>query len=203
MSDEAVKTELEPLKIKCSSSRCASNLHYFRQTKKMRENNEPPICKVCKADLVDWPRVRQCDLNDVEHTFLALKLELVRHSYWHRPFDQKAINYALRKGKVELFKAAESRIRSSVGRPADAFDWSGTSWEGNPICYAQHATAACCRKCIEKWHGIPRDQPLKEDQIKYLTRLVVMYLEDRFPDLPDYKQKVPSLRGNVTGKAQK
>jgi len=201
MSDDS--SELEPLKIRCSSSHCASNRHYFRETKKMRENNEPPICKKCNADLVDWARVRKCDLNDVEHTFETLKLELVRHSYWHRPFDQRAINYALRKGRTELLSTAESRIRSSVGGPADAFDGRRTKWEGNPIFYAQHATAACCRKCIEKWHGIPRDQPLKEDQIKYLTRLVTMYLEDRFPDLPDSKQKVPSLRGNATGKPQK
>lgn len=160
----------------------------------MRKDNVPPICKQCKADLVDWTRVRKRDLQDVKHTFKALKLELVRHSYWHRPFDQKAINYALRKGGINLRMAAESRVRSSVGSPADAFDGRRTKWKGNPIFYAQHATASCCRKCVEKWHGIPREQRLSDDQIKYLTGLVVMYLDERLPNLPDYGQKVPSLR---------
>lgn len=146
--------------------------------------------------LVDWERVRKCDLDDVEHTFKALKFEFVRHHYWHREFDQKAINYAKRKGRIELLKTAESRIRSSVTKPADAFDNRGTSWEGNPIHYAQHATATCCRKCIEKWHGIPGDQALTDDQIAYFTRLVVLYLVERFPDLPDHPQKVPPIRKN-------
>jgi hypothetical protein len=196
MSDDA--NELEPLKIRCSSSHCVSNRHYFKETKKMREKNDPPVCKECKADLVDWARVRKRNLDDVEHTFKALKLELVRHSYWHRPFDQKAMSYALRKGRLELLITAESRIRSSVSGPADAFDGRRTKWEGNPIFYAQHATASCCRKCIEKWHGIPRDQQLNEDQIKYMTRLVVMYLNERLPDLLDEGQKIPSLRNTST-----
>lgn len=194
MSAEEVKKDvLEPLGVKCSTTHCVSDRHYFRQTKKMREGKQPPRCKDCGADLVNWDRVRQRDLGDVAHTFAALKYEFIRHHYWHREFDQRAINYAKRKGRIELLETAEARIHKSLGKPADAFDWCGTKWEGNPIFYAQHATATCCRKCVEKWHGIPRDQELTEDQLKYLTRLVILYLEERLPDLPDYKQKVPRI----------
>lgn len=190
-SDEEV---LEPLKISCKSSNCASNLHYFKQTKEMREKKILPKCEYCKADLIKWQKVWARDLDDVENTFEALKYEFIRHHYWHKPFDEKAINYALKKGKIELLKTVEQRIRSSVKAPADAFDGRRTKWEGNPIHYGQHATATCCRKCIERWHDISRDVELTEKQIKYFTHLVVMFLEERFPNLPDGKTKVSPIR---------
>ncbi len=36
-------------------------------------------------------------------------------------------------------------------------DGRQTPREGNTIFYAQHATASCCRTCIEYWHGIPKN----------------------------------------------
>lgn len=191
------KTEddaLEPLKISCQTANCASGLHYFKQTKQMREGKITPKCAYCEADLVKWEEVWARNPNDVENTFNSLKFEFIRHYYWHKEFDEKAINYALRKGKIELFNTVENRIRSSVKSPADAFDGRRTKWEGNPIHYGQHATATCCRKCIEKWHNIPHDQELTEDQIKYFTRLVIMFLEERLPHLPEGKTKVPVKR---------
>ena len=32
----------------------------------------------------------------------------------------------------------------------------------HPVFIAQHATATCCRGCIEKWHHIPKDKILDE-----------------------------------------
>jgi hypothetical protein len=45
-----------------------------------------------------------------------------------------------------------------------------------PIFIAQHATATCCRGCLEKWHRIPRGQPLTQQQIKYVLSVVVRWL---------------------------
>lgn len=205
MVSEVVKNEtdddiLEPLKISCQTADCASGLHYFKQTKQMRGKKISPICAYCDADLIRWEEVWERNLDDVENTFKALKYEFIRHHYWHKEFDEKAINYALRKGKIELRNAVEKRIRSSVMAPADAFDGRRTKWEGNPIHYGQHATATCCRKCIEKWHNIPRDQELTENQVKYFTHLVIMFLEERFPNLPDEKTKVPVKRKSNASK---
>jgi hypothetical protein len=197
VSDEDV---LEPLKITCHTSDCASGLHYFKQTKKMRDEGILPKCEQCKADLVEWKKVWARDLNDAENTFKSLKFEFIRHHYWHKEFDEKAVNYALRKGKIDLLNTVEKRIRSSVQAPADAFDGRRTKWEGNPIHYGQHATATCCRKCIERWHNIPRDEELTEKQVKYFTHLVIMFLEERFPNLPVGKTKVPVIRKFDGGK---
>lgn len=209
MSSEKISNEvddedaLEPLKIRCAKSDCASDRHYFLATKKMRNNNELPRCRDCGVDLIDWNQVRQRDLSDVKNTFKLLKYEWVRHVYWHRKIDQRAVNYALRKGKIELFETAEHIIRKNIAKPADVYGNLATSIEGNAIHYAQHATATCCRKCIEKWHGIPLDQTLTEDQIVYFTKLVILYLKERFPDLPDKGQKVPPIRSGDKSRKQK
>ena len=39
-------------------------------------------------------------------------------------------------------------------------DGKQTPFRGHPVFVAQHATATCCRACLEKWHGIPRGRPL-------------------------------------------
>lgn len=194
-TEEVKEVKVDPLeKMRCAKSDCANDRHYFLATQKMRNNNELPRCRDCGADLIDWNQVRKCDLKEVKKTFELLKYEWVRHVYWHRKIDQKAINYALRKGKVELYATAEHIIRKNIAKPADICGNFATSWEGNAVHYAQHATATCCRKCIEKWYGIPLDQTLTKDQIIYFTQLVILYLQERFPDLPNDGQKVPPIR---------
>jgi predicted Fe-S protein YdhL (DUF1289 family) len=39
-------------------------------------------------------------------------------------------------------------------------DGRQTPYRGHPIFVAQHATATCCRGCLEKWHHIPKGHEL-------------------------------------------
>jgi uncharacterized protein DUF4186 len=180
----ARKRDLKPLKITCTSSNCGAGLHCFRQTRKMAATNQGGRCRYCGADLVDWKRLHRNDEQDIAYTFRMLKYELIRHYFWHLEIDQKAANHARKKGWKGLQVAAERRIRSSVGPGSPPFDGRQTPREGNVIYYAQHATASCCRKCIEEWHGIPPGRPLSGDEIAYLAGLVMLYVRERLPSLP-------------------
>lgn len=197
MSAEEINIDKLLEDLSCKMSHCVGNKHYFNEKEKL------PTCRECGADLVDWEQVRKRKIKDVEQTFNYLKYECVRHVYWCRDFDQHAVNYALRRGRVELYKRVEHRIRNYTAKPTHFFDKTGTSWEGNPIHYAQHATATCCRDCIEKWHGVPSYKPLTERQIVYFTKLIILYLEERFPDLPDEGQKVPPIPGGFKARKRK
>jgi hypothetical protein len=42
-----------------------------------------------------------------------------------------------------------------------------------------HAVAACCRKCMEYWHGISREEPLSEADERYFAALVWAYVCQR------------------------
>ncbi len=69
-----------------------------------------------------------------------------------------------------------------------------TRTSGNVIYYAQHATATCCRKCMEAWHAIDRETPLGDQEIGYATELVMRYIKVRLPDLPFIGPKVKARR---------
>lgn len=215
---------LKPLGMTCTSTDCANGLHYFRpkpprtrrvtdaRTAKSQMSLPLPglavatpaphlqpsvsprgLCRACGADLVDWNRVTQRNLSDVAYTFEEMRKERIRHHFWHAEFDDAALRHALRKGMRGLDERAEREIRIKVERTT-GFDGRQTPLTGNVIYYAQHATATCCRKCIEEWHAIPRDRPLEEAEAAYLTGLVRLYIHERLPNLADDGVKVPRVR---------
>ena len=194
IANNVTKQRLKPLEITCKSADCESGLHCFSQTKKMKIANQSGQCRYCGAKLIDVNRISKRDLTDVNYTFKALKYELWRHYYWHIEIDQKAINHARRKGKVGMRVATEKRIRNSVGAANPYRDGMQTPKNNNAIYYAQHATASCCRKCINEWHGIPFGQELTKDQITYLTELVILYIEERLPFLTEQGEYIPPVR---------
>lgn len=180
----------KPLKISCTASKCDDNLHCFRATQKLRKADKVGTCRNCGVDLVDWDRVHACDLDDVEHTFEQLRHELIRHHFFHVDIDEKARIHARKKGRRTLYADAYRRLQHYVGREPDAWDGRQTPFNGNSIFYAQHATAACCRTCVEYWHGFARDGELTPDQLEYLYLLVVRYLDERLPDLADEPERI-------------
>ena len=142
-ADKDQPPSLEPLKITCTSSKCGEDLHCFKASRKLKAANQVGQCRSCGATLVDWNRVKARDLKDAEHTFASLKKELIRHHFWHLPFSQHALNYAKRKGRVNLRKAVEQRLQKSVGSADPYRDGQQTPIKNikNPIHHAQHATA--------------------------------------------------------------
>ncbi len=201
-TDWNAEEELKPLKLSCTSTDCKNNLHCFKETQKMKAANQFGQCRECGVELVNWSRVHKRDINDAIHTFEALKHEKIRHHFWHVEIDQEAVAHALRKGRSDLRKAATHRIRKYIGEVHEMSDGKKrpyrdgyqTPYSGNSIFYAQHATACCCRACIEYWHNIPQGRDLTEDEIAYLTDLAMLYIKERLPDLTDQAQKVPRKR---------
>ena len=185
---------LAPLAISCTSSDCDADLHCFKASRKLRKENKAGACRSCGLELIDWDRLHDRSLKDVAFTFGELRRELIRHHFWHLAFDQKALNHAKRKGGAALHEAARQRIDTSVARAGRAFDGRQTPRSGNTIYYAQHATASCCRRCIEYWHAIPTDRDLTAEEAEYLTSLVICYLDERLPDLADDPMYVPPQR---------
>ena len=184
---------MEPLKISCDNSDCGSNLHCFRKSSKMKF--PAGTCKYCGANLVDWQRVQKKEIKDANNTFEELKKEWIRHHYWHIELPQRAVNYALRKGRNDLRDAVIKRLKRSIQEVSPFHDGFQTPFtSNNPIYYGQHATACCCRKCIEYWHGIPTTRRLSEKEIKYFTDLLMLYLNERISSLKETPQKIPPIR---------
>lgn len=180
--------------IKCTSTDCKNDLHCFKATTKMKNNNEGGKCRSCGIELIDWDRLHQQDLTDAGHTFEALKSEMIRHHFWHVEIDQKAVNHARRKGRQGIRDATYNVIRKSIGPANPPRDGYQTRRTGNIIYYAQHATACCCRRCVEYWHGVPYGQELDEGEITYFSELCLLYINERLPYLNEEGEYIPNLK---------
>ena len=184
-------TKPPPLKISCTDSDCEQGLHCFKFHSRKMAAGDRGKCRSCGADLVDWKRLHQRDESDAVHTFAALKCELIRHHTWHVPIDDDAMAHARRKGMVRLLVAARHRLMKHLAPAEPVRDGQQTPFKGNAIYLAQHATACCCRTCLEYWHAIPKGRPLAPEEVEYAYGLVEAYLRERLPNLKEEPEKVP------------
>ncbi len=197
---------LTPLDVKCTSVKCEVDLHCYRKKRGTRKTvhqqdlwgtvHQNGNCWACGRNLVDWSRVHEKDMSDVSYTFEALNTELIRRVYWHTEIDQRAVAHALKKRSQELHSDTKKRLLKYIAIPSYPWDGRQTPRQGNIIYYAQHATATCCRKCMEYWYGIPKGIQLNDEQIDYFVELIDLYISDRMPQLQANGLIRQSVRSN-------
>lgn len=56
-------------------------------------------------------------------------------------------------------------------------DGKQTPTKGHPVFTAQHATACCCRGCINKWHKFPKGVQLTSEQQEYLVNVIMEWIK--------------------------
>ncbi len=86
------------------------------------------------------------------------------------------IAYLKNKGLGTIEKHAFDFVSKRLGPALPKSDGRQTPMKNHPVFIAQHATAACCRKCLEKWHKIPQGQPLTDQQVKYTVSVIMHWL---------------------------
>jgi hypothetical protein len=184
MMTDVFPEDLAPLKVKCSDSNCEQGLHCYRATAKMVREKTAGPCLSCGIALVDWDRVHQRNLSDVTFTFEMMRTEFIRHHFWHIEIDAKAIEHARKKGLVAILDHVPKRLMQAIGKATPFRDGTQTPFAGRAEYYAQHATATCCRKCVEEWHGVPQGRALTEEELAYLSDLAILYLRERLAEIP-------------------
>ena len=68
-------------------------------------------------------------------------------------------------------------IRDRLAPANPPNDGKQTPMKNHPVFIAQHATATCCRKCIQKWHGIEKGRALNAEEVKFIVALVMGWIE--------------------------
>jgi Domain of unknown function (DUF4186) len=63
-------------------------------------------------------------------------------------------------------------------------DGRQTPYRGHPVFVAQHATATCCRTCLERWHGIPKGRLLDTDERAYVATVIGRWIERELDAAP-------------------
>lgn len=183
--DEVKIDELTILNVVCGTTKCNEGYHCFSQKKtSLRKHKSERACKECGCELIDWERIHKNDISDVEFTFESLRTEIIRHVFFHTPIENAALEGAYIKGKKALVEHTKKVLRTRIGKHNGFMDGRQTPMGKDEIVnYAQHATATCCRKCLEAWHDFKIDVPLTDNQLNFCAELVIKYIELRLPDL--------------------
>ena len=89
------------------------------------------------------------------------------------------------KGRSAVREHASDFIGRRLAPAYPVRDGKQTPMRGHPVFVAQHATATCCRGCLEKWHGIPRGRPLSAAEQQYVVDVIDRWLRRQDPTVPE------------------
>ncbi|MDB4442510.1 DUF4186 domain-containing protein [bacterium] len=90
---------------------------------------------------------------------------------------QKDQNYIAAKGVKTIKEHAFQFVGSRISPDFPKNDGKQTPMRNHPVFIAQHATATCCRGCIEKWHGIEKGRALNEKEVDFVVALIMEWIE--------------------------
>jgi len=91
--------------------------------------------------------------------------------------SQKDRDYVAAKGLETIKEHAYQFVNSRVAPEYPKNDGKQTPMRGHPVFIAQHATATCCRGCIQKWHGIEKGRALNVEDVDFVLALIMGWIE--------------------------
>ena len=91
--------------------------------------------------------------------------------------SQKDKAYIEQKGLDTIRQHAVDFIAKRIAPAYIENDGNQTPMRNHPVFVAQHATATCCRKCINKWHGFAYDVELNAKQQQYIVDLIMEWIK--------------------------
>lgn len=110
----------------------------------------------------------------MEELFIRLSKSKFRSSFH---LKEKDINYINEKGLDTIKSHAYDFIRKHLGPKVILNDGKQTPMKGHPVFIAEHATGTCCRGCLYKWHKIPQDCELSNEEIDYIVDVIMKWIE--------------------------
>jgi predicted Fe-S protein YdhL (DUF1289 family) len=113
-------------------------------------------------------------VRDLDELAAALATSRFRRSFKLGPKERE---YLSQKGEEIVLEHARTFIAQRLAPAAPRNDGKQTPWRGHPVFVAQHATATCCRGCLEKWHGIPRGHELSVAEQTHVVAAIARWLE--------------------------
>jgi len=84
--------------------------------------------------------------------------------------------YCETKGPDTVSQHAADFIARRLAPAEPEHDGKQTPMRGHPVFIAQHATATCCRGCLEKWHQIPAHTEMTQMQQDYAVAVIMRWL---------------------------
>jgi hypothetical protein len=98
------------------------------------------------------------------------------------PFRQRfrlrgtELQYLNQKGLDAVMAHASDFIGRRLAPASPANDGKQTPMGKHPVFVAQHATATCCRGCLEKWHWIAKGHELTDAEKEHVMSAIRRWL---------------------------
>lgn len=112
--------------------------------------------------------------------FLNDKLQKLSKSSFRSNFklSKKDKEYIQSKGMSTIRVHAADFISKRLEPAFISNDGKQTPMRGHPVFVAQHATATCCRGCLEKWYGIKKGTKLTIKQKEFIVDLIMKWISN-------------------------
>lgn len=113
-------------------------------------------------------------MRNLDNLFAELAKSTFRCSFHIKGKD---FNYLHDKGLELVLAHAEDFVSRRLAPAFIPNDGKQTPFRGHPVFVAQHATASCCRGCLEKWHRIPHGRELVPEEKAYVLKVLQRWLK--------------------------
>lgn len=112
-------------------------------------------------------------MNNIQVVLSNLSKSKFRTSFH---LKEKDIIYIKEKGLPIIESHAYDFINKRLKDTTNVRDGKQTPMKGHPVFIAEHATATCCRGCLEKWHHIPKDRILNDKEVTYIVSVIMTWI---------------------------
>ena len=85
--------------------------------------------------------------------------------------------YLADRGLATVLDHARDFVSKRLAPAEPANDGRQTPMRGHPVFIAQHATATCCRSCLQRWHGISAGRPLTDPEQEHVVAAIRRWIE--------------------------
>ncbi|HEY8118487.1 MAG TPA: DUF4186 domain-containing protein [Methylophilaceae bacterium] len=117
-------------------------------------------------------------MRELDELFQALEKSSFRSSF---RLNRKEQEYLRSKGLSLILEHARDFVTGRLAPAVISNDGKQTPFHGHPVFVAQHATACCCRGCLQKWHRIPAGRILTQDEQDYILDVLQHWFKLKVP----------------------
>jgi exodeoxyribonuclease V alpha subunit len=118
-------------------------------------------------------------MQTIEEALIKLKRSKFHSSFHLKEKDRK---YIAEKGMDVIEDHARDFVRERLAPAEIVNDGKQTPMRGHPVFIAQHATACCCRGCLNKWYHVPQNIELNARQQEQIVHLLMSWIKEEMKD---------------------
>ncbi|HEY5946410.1 MAG TPA: DUF4186 domain-containing protein, partial [Kofleriaceae bacterium] len=120
-------------------------------------------------------RASLCRVQAIDDRLDVIGRQRFRAKFHLRPGDRDR-SLAMVRGPTAMRKHAADIIAKRLAAAEPHNDGRQTPYRGHPVFVAQHATATCCRSCLERNHQIAKHRELTADEQAYVVDVICRWI---------------------------